>query len=229
MATQVSYSTATSGEISSTIDSQHPYYLHPSDNPGMNLINITLTESNYSQWSRSMKIALSSKLKLGFIDGSYTSPDANSVLLAYWNRCNHMVISWLLNSISADIRNSIVYMHTAKLIWDDLAIRYAQSNLPKLFNLRKELSQLTQGSLTIASYFTKYKSLSDELDSISSKPYCACNKCSCDVNLKLTAYEDEIRLTQFLMGLSDQFTSVRGQILLMKPIPTLSQCYSMLL
>lgn len=36
-------------------------------------------------------------------------------------------------------------------------------------------------------------------------------------------------LTQFLMGLGDHFTAIRGQILMMKPIPTLSQCYSMLL
>lgn len=31
------------------------------------------------------------------------------------------------------------------------------------------------------------------------------------------------------MGLNDQFTGVRGQILLMKPLPSLSQCYSLLL
>ncbi|XP_074375010.1 uncharacterized protein LOC141716718 [Apium graveolens] len=34
---------------------------------------------------------------------------------------------------------------------------------------------------------------------------------------------------QFLMGLGDMFTAIRGHILLMKPIPTLSQCYAMLL
>lgn len=131
------------GSISTTIDTLHPYYLHPSDNPGMNLTNITLGEHNHSQWSRSMKLALSAKLKLGFIDVSYPKPVANSPLLVHWNRCNHMVISWILNSVSSDIRNSIVYMNSANTIWDDLEVRYAQSNMPKLFNLKKEISQLS--------------------------------------------------------------------------------------
>ncbi|XP_074352184.1 uncharacterized protein LOC141691357 [Apium graveolens] len=140
-----------------------------------------------------------------------------------------MVISWILNSVSTDIRNSIVYMNSAHLIWKDLETRYLQSNLPKLFNLRKDISQITQGSLTIASYYTKFKTLSDELDSLSARPRCTCTHYTCNVNTDSDQYECTIHLTQFLMGLSEQFTSVRGQILLMKPVPTLSQCYSILL
>lgn len=140
-----------------------------------------------------------------------------------------MVISWLLNFVSADIRNSIVYMTSATSIWDDLTIRYAQSNMPKLFNLRKEITQLNQGSMSIASYFTKYKSLTDELECLSARPVCTCDKCTCEINLKLRKYEQKQMLTQFLIGLGDHFTAIRGQILMMKPIPTLSQCYFMLL
>lgn len=135
---------ATSGShVPTTIDANHPYYLHPSDNPGMLLTTVVLNEHNFSQWNRSMVIALSSKLKLGFVDGSYTKPVLTSPLSAHWMRCNHMVISWILNSVSADIRSSIVYMNSAHLIWKDLETRYSQSNLPKLFNLRKEISQIT--------------------------------------------------------------------------------------
>lgn len=135
MSKQASYASAIARTISTTIDTQHPYYVHPFDSPGMNLTNIILTEHNYSQWSRSVDIALSSKLKLGFIDGSYAKPASPSVLVSYWTRCNHMVISWLLNSINPDIRSSVVYMSNSKQIWDELAMRYAQSNLPKLFIL----------------------------------------------------------------------------------------------
>ncbi|XP_063942380.1 uncharacterized protein LOC108207461 isoform X2 [Daucus carota subsp. sativus] len=58
---------------------------------------------------------------------------------------------------------------------------------------------------------------------------CTCNHCTCTVNSRLDAQEQTIQLTQFLMGLSDQFTGIRGQILLMTPLPTMSQCYAMLL
>nr|XP_017219010.1 PREDICTED: uncharacterized protein LOC108196294 [Daucus carota subsp. sativus] len=38
-----------------------------------------------------------------------------------------------------------------------------------------------------------------------------------------------MQLSQFLMGLNDTFTSTRGHIMLMKPLPDLSQAYAMLL
>lgn len=76
-----------------------------------------------------MKLALSAKFKLGFIDGTYVKPVVDSPLLAHWTRYIIMVISWILNSVSTDIRNSIVYMSYACAIWNDLAVRYALSNL----------------------------------------------------------------------------------------------------
>lgn len=59
------------------------------------------------------------------VDGSLPKPGATSPYLNYWIRCNDMVISWLLNSVSLEIQNSIVYLPTAKLIWDDLATKFS--------------------------------------------------------------------------------------------------------
>lgn len=231
MTTGASYSAATMGSTSttSTFDVNHPYYLHPSDNPGMQLITVVLDGSNYNQWNRSMDIALSSKLKLGFVDGTYVQPATGSSLHVHWTRCNNMVTSWLLNSVSVDIRNSVVYMKSARAIWLDLETRYSQTNVPKLFNLRTEISHLTQGNLSISAYFTKFRSVHDELECIVSKPRCTCNSCTCSVNVKLDAQDQDVQLSQFLMGLNEQYTAIRGQILLMKPLPSISQCYSLLL
>lgn len=46
-----------------------------------------------------MKIALSSKMNLGFVDGLCVKPVANTALVQYWTHCNHMVTCWLLNSV----------------------------------------------------------------------------------------------------------------------------------
>lgn len=73
-----------------------------------------------------MKIALSSKMKLDFVDGSTPRPAPTSSLISHWNRCNHMVISWLLNFVSFDIRNNTVCMDRAYSIWTELVVRYAQ-------------------------------------------------------------------------------------------------------
>ncbi|XP_074339691.1 uncharacterized protein LOC141677589 [Apium graveolens] len=176
-----------------------------------------------------MSIALSSKLKYGFVDGTCAKPAQNAPLLMHWMRCNDMVTSWLLNSVSVDIRNSMVYIITARDIWLDLEVRYAQSNVPKLFNLRKELSHLEQGSLSLSGYFTRFRTINDELDSVVNKPRYICAQCTCQVNAKLIESEQNVQLTHFLMGLNDTYTAIRGQILLMKPLPTLNQSYAILL
>lgn len=141
-----SYAAATVGTSSNNvnsnssmavIDNNHPYFLQSSDNPGIPLVTTLLTEQNYHQWSRSVSIALSAKLKLGFIDGSVVKPVDNNTQIAMWNRCNDMVVSWLLNSISTEIRNSVAYLSTAQQIWEDLSTRFSQSNMPRTFQLRR--------------------------------------------------------------------------------------------
>lgn len=40
--------------------------------------------------------------------------------------------------------------------------------------------------------------------------------------------EETMKVTQFLMGLSETFTNIRGQLLMMTPLPTLSQALALL-
>lgn len=141
------------------------------------------------------------------INGTLPRPVANSPYLHHWIRCNDMVISWLLNSVSVDIRNNIAYLPTAKLIWDDLATRFSKTNVPRLFHLRKDQASLSQGSLSITACFTKFRTLIDELDNLSSIPRCTCTLCTCGFNQKIETYEQGLKLSQFLMGLNDTLTS----------------------
>lgn len=85
--------------------------------------------------------------------------------------------------------------------------------------------------MSITAYFTTSRTLIDELNALAHIPKCTCvsNSCICGVSNKLEEYEHINSLSQFLMGLNDNFIRIRGQMLLMKPLPTLSQAYSMLL
>lgn len=69
----------------------------------------------------------------------------------------------------------------------------------------------------------------DELECLENIPTCTCNKCICGNGIRLDQYSHNIKLNQFLMGLSEQYNSTRGQILVMKPMPYLNQAYDMLL
>lgn len=68
-----------------------------------------------------------------------------------------MVTSWILNVLSNDIAESVLYSSSAKAIWDDLDDRFGQSNGAKLYHLQKEIFDLNQGSDDLATYFTKLK------------------------------------------------------------------------
>lgn len=99
-----------SGSLNTIIDCNHSYFLSASNHTDMILIMVTLSDHNHSQWNRSIKITLSFKLKLRFINGSIVKPTINSTLHMYWIRCNDIIISWILNTVSPKIRQSIMYM-----------------------------------------------------------------------------------------------------------------------
>ena len=113
-------------DAASVLDHSHELFLHPSDHPNSSLASELLTGSNYGPWKRSCEVSLVSKHKLGFVNGSCAKP-ATGPLVSHWERCNAMVISWLLHSIKKDIATSVLFCSTAKQIWDELELRYGQS------------------------------------------------------------------------------------------------------
>ncbi|KAK8616133.1 hypothetical protein V6N13_017696 [Hibiscus sabdariffa] len=126
----------------------YPYHIHQSDNPGMLLVTQPLATDNYNSWKRSMLMALSAKNKIGFVDGSIVAPASTSANFQAWTRANNLVNSWILNSVSKDISASLLYHSTAVAIWKDLEERFQQNNGPRLFQLKKKLSDLTQATRT---------------------------------------------------------------------------------
>ncbi|KAF8404090.1 hypothetical protein HHK36_008970 [Tetracentron sinense] len=197
-------------------------YLHHSDNPGTILVSQPLNGDNYATWSRSMSMALSAKNKTGFIDGSMPKPNASSTKYSLWVRCNNMVSSWLLNSINPDLAHSVLYIDSAYEIWTDLKERFSQSNAPRIFQIKRSISSHIQGQNSIASYFNKLKGYWDELASYISLP-----TCSCGALKSLSEHEQREKNLQFLMGLNDTYSTIRGQILLMDPLPSLNKTYSL--
>ncbi|XP_023888369.1 uncharacterized mitochondrial protein AtMg00810-like [Quercus suber] len=100
-------------------------------------------------WARSVFLALSSRNKFGFVNGSISEPDPTSPLFNSWNRCNITILSWLTNSLSPDLKASVIYINSAKDLWIDLKNRLSQDNTPRLFKLQKEISHLVQGSMSM--------------------------------------------------------------------------------
>lgn len=99
-----------------TPEPSSPLFLLPSDVPGVSLVAIPFSGNGFGGWKRSMIVLLSTRNKIGFIDGTYVRPPENSPQFRQWDRCNNMVISWLTNSLSPDIAESVQYLDTAESI-----------------------------------------------------------------------------------------------------------------
>ncbi|XP_021852248.1 uncharacterized protein [Spinacia oleracea] len=150
---------------------------------------------SFSDWKRSMMIALSARNKLCFVDGSLSQPAVNSANYRMWIRCNDLVISWMLASLEPSIARSVLYLKTARAIWLELEERYCRESGPQLFSIQQQLSELTQGDdEAVASFFTKIKLLWDQLDGLEPLPICVCTGCSCTLTQKLLKTQQNQRL-----------------------------------
>ncbi|XP_070035539.1 uncharacterized protein [Nicotiana tomentosiformis] len=220
--------TASYTNSQTAMDSTNPLYMHPSENVGSMLVPLAFDGSGYRSWKRGVLRALSVKNKTGFINGKRKRPDPNSPMFNQWERCDDMVTSWILNSLSKDLEDSLQYVKDAEELWQELEDRYDQTNGAKLYQLQKEINDLTQGSLDITGYYTKMKKLWEELSTLNANARCTCN-CTCGAKASMHKAKQDRRLIQFLTGLNELYTIVRGSILMMNPLPSLAQVFSILI
>ncbi|XP_040374566.1 uncharacterized protein LOC133711476 [Rosa rugosa] len=125
-------------------DVSNPFFTHHSDHPGLVLVSKPLNGDNYTGWKRAMTLALNSKNKLGFVNGSIKAPssEADPEGYATWSRCNDMVHSWIVNTVSSEIADSIIYYPTAHEVWEDLSERFSQGNAPRIFEIQRDIASL---------------------------------------------------------------------------------------
>ncbi|CAN0883971.1 hypothetical protein LINGRAHAP2_LOCUS14701 [Linum grandiflorum] len=61
----------------------------------------TLNGKNFTLWSRCLRIALKTRKKLGYIDGTIPPPALNDARFEDWDQSNIQVLGWILNSLEA--------------------------------------------------------------------------------------------------------------------------------
>ncbi|XP_060974069.1 uncharacterized protein LOC133039240 [Cannabis sativa] len=204
-------------------DVSSPFFLSTANHPGLVLVSTVLNGANYQSWKRGITMALNAKNKSAFIDGTLARLASGNPLLNSWNRCNNMVMCWLINSVSPEIAQSIMYFDLATDMWHDLQERFNEGNGPRIFQLQTQLTRLQQGDQSVTSYFTKLKSIWDEL-----KEFQPNTTCSCGAMKIFLDYYNQNQVLQFLTGLNESYSSVRAQILLNEPIPNLSRVFAMI-
>jgi len=147
-------------ELPEKLSHNHPIFLHTIDNSGVLISSIQLTGAdNFSVWSRALKIAILGRNKLGFIDGSCKKEAYGPNLVNLWERCNAIVLSWIMNCVSKELLGGIVYSTNAASVWKDLAERYDKVDGSRIFQLHKKIATVSQGTSSISAYFSRLREL----------------------------------------------------------------------
>ena len=102
-----------------------------------------------------MRRALAMKNKFKFVDGSIEVPDEEDMNRATWERCNNIVHTWIINSISPSIAQSVVYIKNDIDMWNDLKDRFMRGDHIRVAQLQQQISDMKQGNKKIIEYFTE--------------------------------------------------------------------------
>ena len=74
-------------------------------------------------------------------------------------------MTYLLNSLEEKISDSVIFLDTAKEMWDTLKVMYDNEKNPSsVFEIYERLFELKQGDKSIAEFYEELKSLVDELE-----------------------------------------------------------------
>ncbi|KAI3667046.1 hypothetical protein L6452_42088 [Arctium lappa] len=182
-----------------TIDVNSLFYIHPLDYPKPMQVNDVLSNNNFNDWKQEMMNTLLAKNKMGLVDGSIKKPEKNSEMYMAWMRADAMI--------------------------KDLEERFGKEGAPRAYELKQSLSITRQNGTSVSAYYTKLRSVWDELQLVLPTPRCTCEGCGCGIGKRLNELKEKERLYEFLMGLDENFSVIRTQILAMKPTPTLGATY----
>ncbi|XP_023732642.1 uncharacterized protein LOC111880438 [Lactuca sativa] len=215
----------TSNPKNETIDSSSPHYIHASDSARQMQTNDPLTDNRYIDWVQEMANFLFAKNKMGFVDR--TIPKLNEMDNTYmpWMRCDAMIKGWPMTSMEKIIRGSVKYANTLAKIWVDLKECFGKETAPRAYELKQKITIKRQGNNSVSAYYTTLRSLWDEISSVLTTPRCTCGRCTCEIGKRLNEFQEKEHLYEFLMGLDNEFSTIRTQVLSMKPNPTLREAY----
>ena len=202
------------------------YYLQPSDHASTKRVNIPFDGNGLGDSKRSVMIGLIAKNKLCVVDGTLRKPSDNASHMKAWERCNDMVLGWLIASLNRVIAKSMMYNKYASEIWTYLKGRFGVSTFAQIYSLHEELSNISQeANMSITEYFTKVKSLWDELHNLNPLPTCVCNGCSFGLTKKVLKLQQDQRLMSFLTKVDDQYSLVKTNIFMLPELPHVSTAY----
>ncbi|PIN01521.1 hypothetical protein CDL12_25970 [Handroanthus impetiginosus] len=133
-------------------------------------------------------------------------------------------MTWLLNSLEESVSANIMFLTSAKEMWDALHDMYSQEkNVSRVFELYEKLFSLKQDgsdARLLTDYFASLKGAADEI--------LLYHPLGCDLQTQKLQW-NEFLVAKFLSGLNPSLRPVRDSLLASDSVPALSNALSRVL
>ncbi|XP_021737316.1 uncharacterized protein LOC110703842 [Chenopodium quinoa] len=123
-------------------------------------------KGNYNSWVELFEIHCHSCNVIDHIDPK--SPRPTDLTTAQWNLLDSIMKKWIYNTISADLRSTVLYKHaTAQETWDKLANIFQDNGEIRSIYLENQFNNLfVENFPDVSSYCQKLKELKDQLANV---------------------------------------------------------------
>lgn len=121
---------------------------------------------NYTFWAFQFQIYLEGKELWGYIDGSESKQEEADKKIYVWKTKDAKIKTWLLGSVEPHFILNLKPCKFAREMWDYLQKIYQQGSAAFQFQLKLDISQFTQGTLSIQEYYNGYRRMWLEYDEI---------------------------------------------------------------
>ena len=119
-----------------------------------------LNGSNYLLCTQTFRIFIGAQNKLA--DLLQAPPAATDPTYVTWLTGDYFVMTWLLNSLEEEISGSVMFLTTAKEMWN---IQYGNEKNPsRVIEIYEHLFELKQGDKSVPEFYGELKGLIDELE-----------------------------------------------------------------
>ncbi|KAB2634435.1 hypothetical protein D8674_038696 [Pyrus ussuriensis x Pyrus communis] len=161
--------------------------------------------------------------KHGYLTGKIPAVDESDPGYVKWSTEDAIVRGWLLKTMEPHLLGLFIDLPTAKDIWESVTqLFYDGSNESQYYELRSKATWTRQDDRQINLYFTELKDVWQDLN----------KRCHLRMvfGADLKTRKEELandRVYDFLARLDSGFDQVRSEILMMKPIPGIEECFNL--
>ncbi|XP_071699867.1 uncharacterized protein [Rutidosis leptorrhynchoides] len=147
----------------------------------------------------------------------------DETLAKKWDRCNSVVLSWILGSMTEELYFGQIFSTYASVVCKELQETYDKVDASIVFNLHLKITTIKQNGTSISEYYHTLNSLWKQYDAMVKLPECTCAGAN-----DFKEHNKMSKLMKFLMGLDDVYMSVRSNILSKDPVHDVKSAYGII-